>query len=245
MKPARIRVGPVPRCSVPPSHCRSCQELLARSAAQAHEIKRLRNRIETLKRDKARLREQLAEAQRASKRQAAPFSKGLPKPDPKRPGRKRGKRYGVKARRPIPDHVDESHQVWPESSCPHCGGDVELERVVSQYQEDIQPILPFVRRFDIAIGRCVRCKKTVRGRHPLQTSDALGAAAVSIGPRALALAADLNKRIGMPFGKLSLVLRTGFSLSVLPLRLFRDSLSSSLLFTPAAGGLRWWCFAGR
>jgi transposase len=73
-----------------------------------------------------------------------------------------------------------------------------------------------VRRFDVAIGRCVRCRKTVRGRHPLQTSDALGAAGVSIGPRALALAADLNKRIGMPFGKLSLVFRTAFSLSVSP-----------------------------
>lgn len=214
MKPTRIRIGPVPRCSVPVSPCRLCQKLLARSEARGREIKRLRNRIETLKRDNARLREQLSEAQRASKRQAAPFSKGLPKADPKRPGRKSGEQYGVKARRAIPDHVDETHQVWPESSCPHCGGEVELERVVPQYQEDIPPVTPFVRRFDVVIGRCVRCKRTLRGRHPLQTSDALGAAGVSIGPRALALAADLNKRIGTPFGKVSLVLYTAFSLSV-------------------------------
>lgn len=214
MKPTRIRVGRIPRCSLPASHCRPCQKLLARAETQGREIERLRNRIETLKRDNARLREQLAEAQRASKRQAAPFSKGLPKPDPKRPGRKSGKQYGVKARRPVPDHVDETHQVWPESTCPDCGGEVEVRRVVSQYQEDIPPVTPLVRRFDIAIGRCVQCKRTVRGRHPLQTSEALGAAGVSIGPRALALAADLNKRIGTPFGKLNLVFRTAFSLSV-------------------------------
>jgi transposase len=36
--------------------------------------------------------------QRADKRQAAPFSRNKPKPDPKRPGRKPGVEYGVRVR---------------------------------------------------------------------------------------------------------------------------------------------------
>ncbi|MBI4587436.1 MAG: hypothetical protein HY725_01240, partial [Candidatus Rokubacteria bacterium] len=51
---------------------------------------------------------------------------------------------------------------------------------------------PHVTRFDVALGRCRHCRRRVQGRHPRQTSDALGAAASQLGPRALALAADLN-----------------------------------------------------
>ena len=40
---------------------------------------------------------------RASKRQAAPFSKGTTVPRPRRPGRKAGTAYGHHARRPVPD----------------------------------------------------------------------------------------------------------------------------------------------
>ena len=117
---------------------------------------------------------------------------------------------------PSPTTSTSRTRCGPSRAVPTAAATWSSNASSRQYQEDIQPAPPFVRRFDIAIGRCVRCKKTVRGRHPLQTSDALGAAGVSIGPRALALAADLNKRSGMPFGKLSLVLRTGFSLSVSP-----------------------------
>src|SRR5213082_2004626 len=49
-----------------------------------------------------RLRKQLEEALRANKRSAAPFSKGEPKSNPKRPGRKPGSAYGQRATRPFP-----------------------------------------------------------------------------------------------------------------------------------------------
>lgn len=214
MQAQRMRVGRVCRGGCPTAECPSCQSLRGHNQALRREIDRLQTRIESLKRDNARLREQFAEAKRAGKRQAAPFSKGLPKPDPKPPGRKPGKDYGIKARRRIPAHVDEIHQVLPDPTCPYCGGAVEMQGVACQYQEDIPPVKPLVRRFDIHLGRCARCKRPVHGRHPLQTSHAVGAAGVHIGPRALALAAELNKRIGTPFGKLSVVLRTAFSLCV-------------------------------
>jgi transposase len=46
----------------------------------------------------------------------------------------------------------------------------------------------------------------VQGRHPLQTSDALGAAAAQVGPHAVALAAQLNKELGLPVAKVARVL---------------------------------------
>ena len=76
-----------------------------------------------------------------------------------------------------------------------------------QYQEDlVVPVRSHVRRFDVAKGRCRCCGRRVAGRHPLQTSDAVGAAAAQVGPNALALAAELNKELGVPAGKVARIL---------------------------------------
>jgi transposase len=56
----------------------------------------------------------------------------------------------------------------------------------------------------------------VQGRHPLQTSAALGAAAVQLGPQAIALAVSLNKQFGLSFGKIATVFRTRFGLAMTP-----------------------------
>ena len=54
----------------------------------------------------------------------------------------------------------------------------------------------------------------MQGRHPRQTSDALGGAASQLGPRALALATQLNKGLGLPYGKTAAVLQQAFGLQV-------------------------------
>jgi transposase len=71
-----------------------------------------------------------------------------------------------------------------------------------------------VRQFDVHIGTCTRCGRRVQGRHPLQTSDALGAAAAQLGPQTIALAVLLNKRYGLPYGKIAALLRDRFRLTV-------------------------------
>src|SRR5262245_58805908 len=78
-----------------PVSCASCQAL--------------QRRLRELQAENERLRRQLDEATRARKRQAAPFAKGQPKPNPRKPGRKPGKDYGPKAyRRPLsPEQIDE------------------------------------------------------------------------------------------------------------------------------------------
>jgi transposase len=101
-------------------------------------------------------------------------------------------------------------------ACPDCGGELELERVADQYQEDIPPVRPHMRQYRIAIGRCRCCGRRVQGRHPEQTSDALGAAAAQVGPRALAAAAQLNKELGLPVAKVARALSDLCGLQITP-----------------------------
>jgi transposase len=194
----------------------------------ARENERLRRKIEALERGKAsadrererlrrkieRLQQHLDAARRAGFRQAAPFSRGAPKPDPKRPGRKRGPGYGKRARRRKPRTINVIYEAPLPQSCPECGGSVKEERVAPQYQEDIPPVTTTVSQFNVHIGYCSRCNKRVQGRHPLQTSDALGAAASQVGPQAVAFAALLNKKLGLSYGKIVTLLRERFELRI-------------------------------
>ena len=177
------------------------------------EMERLRKENDRLQQERERLRRELEAALRASRRQAAPHARGEPKAHPKRPGRKPGRGYGRQACRPIPSRVAERMVVPLPERCPHCGGGVEPERGETQYQEDIvrQTV---VRRFDIGVGRCRVCRRRVQGRHPLQTSDAVGLGGVQLGPEALTLAAILNKQMGLSLGHTRQVLSYGFGLEV-------------------------------
>jgi len=188
---------------------------------QARRIERLeedlkRSEIERnrLRRENERLKEELEMARRRANRQAAPFSRGLPKEHPKRPGRKPGLAYGRHAHRPPPPRIDLTHEAPLPAQCPDCGGAVARRRVVSQYQEDLPVQRPVVHEFRVAVGHCRRCHRRVQGRHPLQTSDALGAAAVQLGPQAVALAVILNKQLGLSFGKIAQLLGDRFGLPV-------------------------------
>jgi len=88
-------------------------------------------------------------------------------------------------------------------ACPHCGGDIQEEDdVAEQFQTDI-PTKPVHRKFHIHKGCCKSCGRSVRGRHPLQTSDAVGAAQSQTGPNAQASIVYLNKRAGMSYGKIA------------------------------------------
>lgn len=176
------------------------------------EQERLRQERERLRKENERLKRQLEEAQRANKRQAAPFSRGRRKANPKPPGRKSGAAYGRHHRKAIPEQVDEVIVVPPPAQC-ECGGKLEVESIQSQYQQEIVRKTIW-RRFDIPVCRCQVCHKRVQGRDARQTSDALGAAAVQLGSDALALAVEMNKGLGMPHADVAAVLKDGFHLQV-------------------------------
>jgi transposase len=172
---------------------------------------RLESENARLREEIGRLQKELEGAQRAGRRQAAPFSRGPGKSHPQSPGRKPGTRYGKHHRRPVPEHVDEEIPVPVPAQCPACAGPLMLERIEPQYQEEIVR-RTWVRRFDIPICRCRQCGRRVQGRHPLQTSDAIGAAAVQVGPEAVSLGVLMNKLQGLPHADAAAILRQGFGL---------------------------------
>jgi len=191
------------------------REKLGRENQQLREnSERLERENERLRREIEKLKEALEQALRAAKRQAAPFSKGEPKEGPKRPGRKPGANYGPKAHREVPKHVDEVVSAKAPRRCPYCGDAVEVSATAPQYQSDIPPVRPHTVRFDIELGKCRGCGRAVRGRHPRQNSEALGAAGAHIGPRAMALAVHLNKELGLSMGKVSALCETAFGLQL-------------------------------
>jgi transposase len=93
-------------------------------------------------------------------------------------------------------------------ACPDCGGELdESEEGWEQYQEELSPIRPVVVKVSGKWARCRGCGRRVRGRHPRQTSEALGAAAAQVGPRALAFACSLHKEHGLSVRKTTATMR--------------------------------------
>jgi transposase len=199
----------------PPQDPQTIIDDQARRIRQLEEdLRRSEAERQRLRRENEKLKEELDAARRAVYRQAAPFSRGTRVGSPRRPGRKPGVAYGVRAHRRIPGRIDEIYQAPLPPQCPHCAGAVRHVRVATQYQEELPVQRPLVRRFDVHVGQCRRCRGRIQGRHPLQTSDALGAAAVQLGPQAVAFAVLLNKRFGLPYGKIAALLRDRFGLTV-------------------------------
>jgi transposase len=163
-----------------------------------------------------RLEAALEDARRGGKRQAAPFSKGDPEANPKRPGRKRGDGHGRHGHRMAPvGPPDRELDAGLAGCCPDCGGTVVADRVEEQWQVDIPATpAPTVTKFNVAVGHCSGCGRRVQGRHREQTSQALGAAGSSVGPGAKALAAWLHYGLGLSFTKTAAVLaRFGIDIS--------------------------------
>lgn len=195
---------------------------------QAAAVEQLGKQIEELKKQNEELQKQIRdlndrnnglsskveELEKSAARQAAPFRIADKKrnPDPKKPGRPKGH---AGSHRVIPDHVDEEIEVKLEC-CPHCQRAVEQCRPVVQYIEELPVIRPHVTKLTTYEGACAHCQKQVRSTHPLQVSLAEGAAGVQLGPRALGLAAELNKKHGLTMRRTCAVLRQIFGLGLSP-----------------------------
>lgn len=180
-------------------------ELERKLADREREIRQLLRRIERLERKNEAL-------SRAAKRQAAPFSRGNPKAEPAQRGRKRGRRYGKRASRAVPAKIDRVVHVPAPMYCPACEKPAELLRQQRQWQTDIPLQNATTTEFVIDVARCTQCGRQLQARHAEQTSFAVGAAAVQIGPRTTAFAAKLNKECGVSFERIADLLDKGFGL---------------------------------
>lgn len=139
---------------------------------------------------------------------AAPFSKGMRKPDPKAPGRKPGQGWFRFRTAPEEAALAEPVRVSVSAACcPDCGGDLGevREEMVSTTDLPVQP-LPEVRRYTVEARRCRRCGKSVRGQHPDISAGQQGATAHRVGPRVKAMAHILHYAHGVPVRKTPAIL---------------------------------------
>lgn len=170
------------------------------------ENERLRERLGQVEPRIAELERLLEEVRRSGKRQSAPFSKNKPKEEWETAGRKKGKAHGRHGHRPAPVDPDRTLDAPLPERCPDCGEGVDFERWDEQFQTELPEVRPVTTCFRVGVGRCRSCKRRIQGRHPEQTSDALGAAGSQVGPRAMAWGSWLHYGLGLSFGKCSQLL---------------------------------------
>lgn len=183
--------------------CARCLELEEQVAA-------LQKQVEQLKALAKKAAKKAEENARARKRQAAPFRKGATKDggDKKKAGRKPGHQAQSRPD-PTPKEVDRTLEA-PVDICPKCQTTLDDVLTHIQYQTDIPPVQPTITQFNVQVGFCPCCQERVQGTHPEQTSQALGAANHSLGPRLLGTAIDMKYRLGVPYRKIADFFRNSF-----------------------------------
>jgi transposase len=193
-------------------------EIILRQAGVIEQLQKeladLKQQIKDINDRNDGLSAKLEALEKKAARQAAPFriDEKHRVVERKKPGRAQGHAGVCRA---VPDHVDEEIVV-PLAECPHCRGPVRSRRRVVQYIEELPVVRPHVTRLITEEAACPHCQTQVRSTHPLQVSLAEGAAAVQLGPRALGLAAQLNKQHGLTMRKTCAVLREAFGLRLSP-----------------------------
>jgi transposase len=178
----------------------------------------------------AKLEAALAEIERlkrGGKRQATPFSKGKRKPDPKPPGRKPGEGPFRFRNAPPEDRLAGPPVSVPVTGavCPHCGGLLEPAGSETVWVTDLPPV-PSVttQAYQVALCRCRRCGRSVRGEHPQVAADQTGATAHRLGRRLFAAGHLLHYGIGLPVRQVPRVLRLLCGIEVTQGALTQDAL---------------------
>ena len=178
----------------------------------------LQRQVAELTASNASLRREIAELQRSTKRQAAPFSKGTQVSHPKRPSRQPGEGTFSFRQAPRPEEITQPPVNVPVTleCCPRCGEKLTEERVDLAYLTELPPMpRPRVTQYRVWVCRCLRCGRRVRGQHPDLAPDQYGATAHRVGKRAMAVAHALHYQVGIPVRKTPLVLNllTGMELT--------------------------------
>jgi len=171
-------------------------------------------RIAELEDEVKRLRQQLGQSEQEENRQAHPFRREHSTEHPKKPGRRKGHKADLRPL-PQPDQIDRVINV-PLDKCPMCDVYLYDQDLVVQYQTDLPPIVPIITQFNIETGYCPCCRQYWQGRHPDQTSDAIGATGNTLGPVVLTMAAEMKHRLGVSYRKICDFLLTYCHLKACP-----------------------------
>ena len=201
----------------------SVQELIA-------VVIELRDQNARLAAENAELKRRLEEKERASKRQAAPFSKGEKKANPKKPGRKPG--TGTFSRRDPPPEEEITHRVQVPlqgDRCPFCAssnlGEVRIECAFCTDMPETPK--PKVTAYSVEVRQCLDCGRTIRGQHPQVDPSQHGATAHRMGEGVFARAHALHYGFGVPMRKVPAILHELCGVSITQSAIQQDALRRS------------------
>jgi transposase len=193
------------------------EQLLSHFKRQAEQLLALRSELQACQ---VQLQECQAELQQLTDEQrrgnVAPFRRA-PSASckaPKRPGRKPG--HPGNWRGSPPSAASDEHIEVVLVACPECGEalPIEEQRAVEQTILEVPVIQPRVVRLRTYRSQCQQCQQSVSSTHPLQVSQAIGAAGTHLGPRALGLAAALNKDLKLSMRKSCRILQEMFGIEL-------------------------------
>jgi len=190
-------------------------------------VSNLTARVEKLQAEVQALREENERLKRQGDRQAAPFSKGKPKADPKPSGRKKGQGRFTYRRAPHPDEITAPPVDVPvkRRTCLSCGGKLIEERVDFAYVTDLPPrVKPLVRQYRVSVCRCEECGERVRGDHLDLAPGQYGPSAHRLGPRLKAMSHALHYDLGLPMRKVPELLQRLCGVRVTQSALTQDAL---------------------
>jgi hypothetical protein len=187
----------------------SIQELVAENARLRAENARLAALVADLQEKLAAALAQIEQLKRGGKGGAAPFSKGKPKQNPRKPGRKPNQ--GLFTRRKAPDYencdVTEEVAAVDAPLCPDCGGQLGIVDYEEASTVDIPEMpRPRVKRFRVEVRRCSCCTRVLRGRHPDLKPDQFGATAHRVSDTVYAYAHWLHYGKGIPVRRIPALL---------------------------------------
>ncbi len=179
-----------------------------------------------LREENRRLRKELDELKRKQNRSAAPFSKGKPEANPKRPGRKPGQ--GSFRRREEPeigpdDNVRSMEARLPKgraSNCPRCGGRLGTRLETASTVDVPEKIARDISIWKVEVEEC-SCGYCARGTHRDLPLDPHGATAHRVGPRVRSFGLALHYHFGVTLRKVPPIVREicGIDLSQSALKL--------------------------
>ncbi len=180
--------------------------------------------IESLRRENAELRRQLAEALKTIEE----WKRGHRERSKRRSSRAEGSRRGTGrgpgrpmgakgSNRPVPERIDDTVEHPLPARCPHCDGEVEDG---GETQSTVVQDIPEVRVRNVrhvgGVGKCKRCQKRVAARLPGMSALGDAATQVQLGPGLIALGLSLHVDEHVTVHGVSRIFATWFDVRVTP-----------------------------
>ena len=177
------------------------------------------------------LETELEKLKRKQARQAAPFSRNIPKENPKRPGRIAGQgKFSYKTAPQATEITKVVEVPLAQQSCPKCGLELEVSpsAIRVAYNLEMPKVMAQITEYRLEQKVCSGCGITITAQHPRVSPDQRGASAFRVSPELMSLAHVLQYQMGITAQKVPAVLDLSLGLRMTQSSLTQAAIRNSL-----------------